>query len=543
MPLLQAVAMPPPLAAAQADPDVLGLDAGLALPAPLEPAHRMVPRAPGTVARTTFLYGPHAIPAGWDLNRVALDVPLQDGFVTQLGYRLVDATTGQQHGNMHVHIHHALWFRGVGLDFGELVLGTGEERTHVDLDARADAAPGGPRYGLAFTAEEPHTLLLMLHNKMPQAQVVHILLDATFVYGTADAIRAATACGNAVPLEGEGCAAGQDFHALDGRLWGGIYDVPRDPLATTPHIYPSLGSDGIRYTAQASGTMVHLAGHVHPNGLATVVVNLGPAGSGCEADLDADGFPGTTLLRSAKFDRVPGLFASEEFQMGVSKPGWRAPVRAGDRIAQWGVYEHRDHASYGAMAFAASHVDRLAPPPPRTGCQLREFAPRLVGGAGDPAESVPNRDWDTPAMPVCGVAGQPPCDHPATPPPGLEVGEVLIADFAFTPGDQHLALPLGAPPRVHQGQALRFVNADTSSVVRHTVTSCPWPCNGPYVANYPQPDGRFDSGAMGNLDVLDGGGVPPRHPTWDTPTTLPAGLYSYYCRLHPWMRGAFEVVT
>jgi hypothetical protein len=27
-----------------------------------------------------------------------------------------------------------------------------------------------------------------------------------------------------------------------------------------------------------------------------------------------------------------------------------------------------------------------------------------------------------------------------------------------------------------------------------------------------------------------------------TPRDLPVGRYAYFCRVHPWMRGAFEVV-
>jgi hypothetical protein len=82
------------------------------------------------------------------------------------------------------------------------------------------------------------------------------------------------------------------------------------------------------------------------------------------------------------------------------------------------------------------------------------------------------------------------------------------------------------------------VNADQEAGIRHTATTCQWPCNGQYVANYPFPDGAWDSGVMG-YDVVDGGNT---NPTASTPADLPAGKYSYFCRIHPWMRGAFEVV-
>ena len=31
--------------------------------------------------------------------------------------------------------------------------------------------------------------------------------------------------------------------------------------------------------------------------------------------------------------------------------------------------------------------------------------------------------------------------------------------------------------------------------------------------------------------------------TWSTPTDLPAGTYTYFCRIHPFMRGAFRVAA
>jgi plastocyanin len=47
----------------------------------------------------------------------------------------------------------------------------------------------------------------------------------------------------------------------------------------------------------------------------------------------------------------------------------------------------------------------------------------------------------------------------------------------------------------------------------------------------------FDSGQLGNAGQPTAGRV-----TWSTPTDLPAGTYTYFCRIHPFMRGGFEVV-
>lgn len=524
----------------------LGVTAGdLAQLGPaLAPLQEAAPRAPGTITRASFLYGPFTIPPGHDLSRVLLDVPLRSGFVTKLAYRLADGATGEFPTNMEVHIHHALWFRvdpaapGV-FDFDDLLLGTGEERTQLDLDARADAVPGGPRYGIPFRADEAQNVAFMLHNKEARTRTVHVLLEVTFVQGDAASIAAAQECANPVPLPWDaGCAAGLRFHRVDGRLWGAIFDVPR---GSGTYVFPPAYGTHVRYVAQESGEFVVLGGHVHPEGIEVLIANLGSAAEPC-GDLDGDGVPGITLLRSRKFDRDPRAAPhSEDFQMGLPRADFRAPVRAGDRIAQFGLYANAEHPSYYQMTFAAAHVDIDAPPAPRAGgCTLANTGPRLLGG-GDPTVSAPNRAWDGPALPLCGAPFGVACDMPDA--PALQGGaaeRVVIAGFTYVPGDRNLAGPFAAVPRVAQGASLTFVNADFGAQVRHSVTSCPWPCNGPYRGNYPLPDGGFDSGNLGNVDLFNGEGVD-AEPVWTLGAGLEPGLYSYYCRLHPSMRGAFEV--
>jgi hypothetical protein len=301
--------------------------------------------------------------------------------------------------------------------------------------------------------------------------------------------------------------------------------------------------------------------------MSVLVANLGPEGSGCEADLDGDGLPGVTLFRSRKIEAVEAAFPhSEDYQMGATKHGWRAPIRAGDRITQFAEYSNGDYASYEAMSFAGLYVDRDQAPVPRgpEGCTYDNTKPYLLPGdpwGGDPTETVINRgehghDHGTE---YCGITGFRACDFEmAEPEAGVATTEIVITNFAYTPGDRSLPDEMGRPVQVQRGQTLTFVNADTATMagVRHTVTSCVWPCNGPYVANYPQPDGLFDSGKMGNFDAIDGGGVTTEggpllgyglaeetDPVYQLDTSaLEPGLYSFYCRVHPWMRGSFEVV-
>ena len=98
---------------------------------------------------------------------------------------------------------------------------------------------------------------------------------------------------------------------------------------------------------------------------------------------------------------------------------------------------------------------------------------------------------------------------------------------------------------VEQGQSLTFELAapDAAREEWHSLTSCAAPCNRSTGIAYPVPNGkyRFDSGQLGNLD---GVGAAPTvgRTTWSTPKSLPVGTYTYFCRIHPMMRGAFRVI-
>ncbi len=543
-------------------------------------ADRFIERPAAIERAGRLVYGPFSIPPGQDMNRLTLELPVHGGFITSVAPQLFDAESGTVPTNQQMHIHHAHWFEP-STDPNEeyytlnlaWVFGTGEERTKGTFNDRSAVEPDGPQYGIWVNAGAPQALIYMIHNKEAVAQNVYVALDVSFVYGAADAIKAKDSCG---ALEaGETCRAGQDFHAVNGRLWGTTFDVPREPIdqggdgiyvhpIDIPADHPTRRDTdhlGRFFTASHDGLLVGGAGHLHPNGREVIVANLGPEGSACEADLDGDGLPGITLFRSHKIEQVPDAFpASEEYQMGATKHGFRAPIREGDRIAQFAIYANDHYASYGAMSFAGLYIDRQQPPAPRDSpCSLENTAPVLLEGdpvGGSPIETTWNRNWDYEA-PHCDVPGAPACETELTNvADSIPAAAVHIANFLYTPGDRALAGDLGAPVQVAKGNKLLFINEDAALGIRHTITGCAWPCNGKYVANYPHPDGLFDSGKLGNIDPIDNGGViadpnspigygiaPDMMPAWELDTTeLDEGLYSYFCRIHPWMRGAIEVV-
>jgi len=135
---------------------------------------------------------------------------------------------------------------------------------------------------------------------------------------------------------------------------------------------------------------------------------------------------------------------------------------------------------------------------------------------------------------------------------------VVIGGFHYTPGDFTSAGRDRCAPTIRQGQSLTFVNADSIAdgklvlfgnvtsqqsqdyinSIFHSVTSCQYPCGLDTGISYPLANGSgsYDSGQLGP-DTPAVGKL-----TWSTPTGLKPGTYTYFCRVHPFMRGVFRVI-
>lgn len=528
------------LAGADAPAD-LTLD--MSTPNPASRALAWVPQPPGTKKWIELYYGPYEIHPGSDFSRIDPEIWQADGYAVGFEPSVVYADGTEASGH-DIHIHHAHW---TWLDpdapgSHRWFYGTGEERTQGSIDPAAKAHPDydkGLRYGIKVQRGDQLGFISMLHNKTPEALTVYIKIRIQMVYGAHDEIKE---------------EKGWEFRNLTPILIGSTFNVPRTgerfifPLDATkknigPHgnyanpvasakVVPGVGQV---FTVPWSGTLVIGAGHSHPGAREVVLSNLGTKQDPCRDD--GDPFPGTTVARSRNITRGD-VFPSEEFQMGLTQPGWRVPVRKGDRLVLNGVYDASRYSYPDAMSYFGMYLDRSEKPSSDETCtaKLLDHPDAL------PAEitwTMPNQKWPSRhAMETCSR-----CDRPGkNPEPGPETNTVHIAGFQYLPGNLgYSGEPLG-PPVVRKGETLRFINEDYAlGAVRHSITSCRAPCNGEYTVNYPFHDGRIHSGALGMM--WEETYVSAREePYWELDTSkLDKGYYTYYCQLHAWMRGGFYV--
>jgi plastocyanin len=516
------------------------------VPTPTNRASGWSPQPAGTTQTLNLDFGPYVVSAGTDLSRLDFTPAAATGYTTEVHTFVLDADGARIPGNMvHTHHVHLLQMDPSNPQYFDWLTGTGEEMTGGSIAQRATADPAyksGLRYGIPVTQGKQLGVLSMLHNMTSQSRTVYIRYRLRFVYGTHDEIAK---------------AKHWDFHALTPQIFGGTFNVPRTgghyawpeqlgDVANTSQNRGGITSNptpsklepgtGVVWTAPYSGTIVVAGGHLHAGGTDAVLSNLGSTARPCPQQ-GMSGYPGTTLLNSRVITHH-GVWPSNDYQMGLSQYGWRAYVHKGDRLAINGSYFAKNYAYPDAMVFAGIYIDRAATPPTGSGC-----APFIAGHRNTPERQVIrttiNHPWSMyPDQPTCDK-----CDHPeAMPKPGPSTSVVQIVGMDYLPGNGGTSGEPAGPPVVTRGQGLTFVNEDyAESLMRHSVTSCKAPCDGADMTNYPFFDGRFDSGVLGWMFEDAYVSTQPT-PQWTMQTKdMRPGYYTFFCRIHPFMRGSFFV--
>jgi plastocyanin len=479
---------------------------GGATPAPRAQLVRTMALGDGAV-RYSYRYGPLPALAGQNQIMVApavLERPPGDGFVTRVVPDVVGADGRPPHVDV-VHMHHAVVVNlsrrdATRPELPERFFAFAEEKTRAELPYP---------YGYPLRATDLVAVNYMLHNGTPQTHSVWITYELDWVpAGSPLGQRLRPA--RPVWLDVQNGKIYPVFDVLRGQGGDGRFTYPDE----APRAYAGEAPRN-RWTVDRDGTLVAAAGHVHPGGL--------------HVDLDAVRDANRArLFRSEARYFDPGGPISWDLAMTYTPPEWRVRLRRGDVLTVSATYDTTRADWYESMGillayFAddATGVDPFAGRVPTRGEITHGHLPE-AGNHGGRATSLPDatalRDGQTLAN---GIA---------------------IASFAYLPGD--LAQGgggLGLPPVVAPGQSLRFGNFDASLGIHHTITACKAPCNRSTGVSYPLADGdvRFDSGQLGG--GFPGWTAAANRFEWTTPPDLEPGTYTYFCRVHPFMRGAFRV--
>jgi plastocyanin len=479
---------------------LIGLAALLAVPAAAHAAsctRYTVERSPIAGAqRLHFEYGPvHVSPGQNDIRIAGNDLtPAEEGYIVGFRPNLTLADRKRTVPRVdQIHLHHAVW-----LDQNlQPIWAAGEEKTDV-------TAP--PGYGWHYRTTDRWLLNHMIHNLTPSPADVCITYDLDFIPMTSPAAQGMHDV-RTLWMDVMGGTAYPVFNALMGRHGG-------DRRYTYPDESGRKGYTLNTKVVPEDGVLVATAGHLHPGGLYT------------DLDLTRDGRT-VRLFRSRAHYWEPAGAVSWDVAMTATPSGWRVGVKAGDVLSVHATYDTSRASWYESMGImpVAFSAGGGGPDP---------FTTKVdVAGALTHGPLAENRNHGG------GFTGMPDARRllGGTPPRG----GVGVEGFTYRAGDLSLQGRRARPPTIRAGQRLRFVNRDASIGIQHSITSCKAPCNRATGIAYPLANGRarFDSGTLGYGPVNFTAAA--NRIVWRTPKRLKAGTYTYFCRIHPFMRGAFRI--
>jgi len=497
---------------------VLAIAAPAAVAAPEGKAVAVSSLANGA-KRIKYRVGPFNVVPGQ--NSIGYDIvrerPQVDGYITRIRPDLT-YLDGRVPGVDVIHLHHAVWVNlsRVGATRGfpaELFFAAGEEKTIGRL-------PSG--YGYPLKKTDDLLLNHMIHNLTPVPTQVYMVWQIDFIPAGTTAARGIRPVrpiwmdvqkGNLYPV----------FNVRKGSGKKGKYTYPDD--ARAPY---GGGPARNKWVVDRPGVLVATAGHLHPGGLYTdLYVRRRGAKIRSSRRPDAPRGRGNKahLFRSVAKYFEPAGAVSWDVSMTATRPDWRVKLRKGDVLSVNATYDTTRGAWWESMGIMVSYMADDGP-------GVNPFKRRV-----DYRGAVTHRHLPENNNHGGQATGLP--DARQLPDGAENPGSLDIVDFKYQLGDLSLPGPAGLPPVIRPGQSLNFRNqVDDQRQIYHSITSCKAPCNRSTGIAYPIADGdvQFESNTLGSA-------VPPATGAleWKTPDSLQPGTYTYFCRIHPFMRGAFRV--
>ncbi len=455
--------------------------------------------------------------------------PKEDGYIIGMStnLRFADGTVPPVDV---IHLHHGVWLNLAAKDLTqpglpERFFAAGEEKTRM-------LATSG--YGYKYDASKDKWLLnYMLHNQLSKPDKVWVTYDLDFVPMSSPLAKTLKPA-KPVWMDVQNGSIYPVFDVLQGSGKNGTYTYPDD--AGDPYACKhgeqgyrrrSCGTPKNQWTVDGDGVLLLAGGHMHPGGLHDDLWLTRKGATGLPGHTKP-GKPDTAhLFTSVATFFEPAGPVSWDVAMSVTPDPWHVALKKGDVLSMSTTYDSARASWYESMGImvlwmaydrdgASGGDDPFTKPVDVQGVLTHGHVSENDNHGGAPD---PDHFQDTTKLPSREVPS----------------GTVLpIADFAYQ-GDMADASTI---PTVKQGGSLTYRNDDAKQGIPHTLTSCKAPCDLSTGIAYPLADGvpRFDSGELADYGAPANGQI-----TWETPKDLPPGTYTYFCRIHPLMRGAFRV--
>jgi hypothetical protein len=532
-------------------------------------------RYPGACERLRFSYGPIAVKPGQNdvtITPLTVEKPSRDGYITRIRPNLVRAD-GTVPPVEQIHLHHGTWLSVPDYGNGPF-FAAGEEKT---------VAPFPRGYGMPVKASDQWLLLYMVHSAVSQPMETYIVYDVDFIpqdkveelkmkpayplwldvrpsgYPVFNTQRKYGGKDNRCTWPKEQCAA-HDPYGKEIVGQGKPGNKKGEDLAL-----PAKGEEYGTAGPFTGGTLIGMGGHLHPGGIQNEIDLIRKQKSGKKKKVRIYTGQAKYWDRKNKLE-WGGPPTSWDFSMPVvGLPFWGVRVKPGDILRSNAVQETKHQATYENMGISVAFIAPDTPEGKATAPNINPFKVRrdrsdgCKSGGMRATVKVNGKRKRQPRLCDKGVVTHGHLAENANPggPSGKwsatsagQATEVRIANFLYVPGDLSLRNSTGIPD-VPLGSNLRFNNLEGGSIF-HTITSCKFPCLGQTGAAFPLADGATSAKRQLDFDSSELGiGLPAVGPTkqeldYELPVTAekgykPGEVVTYFCRVHPFMRGAFEV--
>jgi hypothetical protein len=488
-----------------------------------------------------YAAGPYTVTPG--ANLILLDTkrlpkPDVDGFMVRfapnLHYALPNGTCcgGVPRVDV-IHLHHGVWLTngqaGAGEGNGYIggfypFIAVGEEKTITDF-------PSG--YGYPVGANDVWFLNYMIHNLTAKAAKVYITYDIDFI-----------------PADSPTAAGITPVHPIwmdvrDHNIYP-VFNVKRHSGKHGKFTYPDMAKNPYAgdpaplnmFTVDHPGTLIGTAGHLHPGGLYDELDDIRAGASPSGGAIRGPVPDSVRLFRSYAhyWDKAGPI--SWDLAMTATPPDWRVAVKPGDQLRISVTYDTTRASWYEAMGImvvweAWNDTTGIDP-----------FTHKLDQNGKVTHGHLPENNHHGGAMPLnISLKNYRDC----------RTKNVAIAGFAYDPGGFNATGKERCIPTIRKGQSLTFTNDDAYNggplniftpsrlylvSIFHSVTACQYPCGLNTGISYPIANGagNYDSGQLG-IETPAVGRL-----SWSTPTSLKPGTYTFFCRIHPFMRGVFRII-